>query len=285
MAMEARLALRQTQRLVMTPMLQQAIHLLQLSTIELQDLLQKELEENPLLEEAPPDDAPGPEGDGEGQGETAVETPRAEAAAETVAARGGSRSALRHLGDHLRAAGGAHSRPAGGARGNALRELRRDADLAGRPSGRADPPDGRRTGRSRRRGGDHREPGRRRLPARDGRGDRGEACPRAVGRRAGPEPRAGVRPDRRGGAGPPGVPPDPAPGPDARAGREPAGRRDPRPALRSAPALQVPGDRPGAQGGAGPGDRSGAGDRGARAQARAPVRARGDPRTWCRMCS
>ena len=33
MAMEARLTLRQTQRLVMTPMLQQAIQLLQLSTI------------------------------------------------------------------------------------------------------------------------------------------------------------------------------------------------------------------------------------------------------------
>ena len=60
MAMEARLALRQTQRLVMTPMLQQAIHLLQLSTLELQDLLQKELEENPLLEEAPPTTPPAP---------------------------------------------------------------------------------------------------------------------------------------------------------------------------------------------------------------------------------
>ncbi len=89
MAMEARLALRQTQRLVMTPMLQQAIHLLQLSTIELQDLLQKELEENPLLEEAPPDDSPGPEGDGEGQGETAIETPRVETAPEVVAPEAG----------------------------------------------------------------------------------------------------------------------------------------------------------------------------------------------------
>ena len=78
MAMEARLALRQTQRLVMTPMLQQAIHLLQLSTVELQELLQKELQENPLLEEAPPDEAPGPEGDGETQGEAAPDTPRAE---------------------------------------------------------------------------------------------------------------------------------------------------------------------------------------------------------------
>jgi RNA polymerase sigma-54 factor len=85
MAMEARLTLRQTQRLVMTPMLQQAIHLLQLSTVELQELLQKELQENPLLEEAPPDDAPGPDGDGEGQGETAVETPRAEVAPEASA--------------------------------------------------------------------------------------------------------------------------------------------------------------------------------------------------------
>jgi RNA polymerase sigma-54 factor len=78
MAMEARLALRQTQRLVMTPMLQQAIHLLQLSTVELQELLQKELQENPLLEEAPPDEAPGPEGDGETQGEAAPDAPRVE---------------------------------------------------------------------------------------------------------------------------------------------------------------------------------------------------------------
>lgn len=63
--MEARLALRQTQRLVMTPMLQQAIQLLQLSTLELQELLQKELTENPMLEEAPPDEAPTPESVGD----------------------------------------------------------------------------------------------------------------------------------------------------------------------------------------------------------------------------
>jgi RNA polymerase sigma-54 factor len=36
-------------------MLQQAIHLLQLSTVELHELVQKELEDNPLLEETPPD--------------------------------------------------------------------------------------------------------------------------------------------------------------------------------------------------------------------------------------
>ena len=87
MAMEARLSLRQTQRLVMTPMLQQAIQLLQLSTVELQELLQKELEENPLLEEAPPDEAPGPEGDG--QGEAVPEGPRAEAAPEMATSEAG----------------------------------------------------------------------------------------------------------------------------------------------------------------------------------------------------
>jgi RNA polymerase sigma-54 factor len=57
-----RLSLRQTQRLVMTPLLQQAIQLLQLSTLELQEVVQKELLENPLLEEVPPvegSEAPG----------------------------------------------------------------------------------------------------------------------------------------------------------------------------------------------------------------------------------
>lgn len=51
MAMEARLSLRQSQRVVMTPLLQQAIQLLQLSTLELQEVVNKELLENPLLEE------------------------------------------------------------------------------------------------------------------------------------------------------------------------------------------------------------------------------------------
>jgi len=46
-----RLSLRQTQRVVMTPLLQQAIQLLQLSTLELEQVVRKELEDNPLLEE------------------------------------------------------------------------------------------------------------------------------------------------------------------------------------------------------------------------------------------
>src|SRR5207247_5609150 len=61
MAMEARLSLRQSQRVVMTPLLQQASQLLQLSTLELQEVVQKELLENPLLEEMPVDGAETPE--------------------------------------------------------------------------------------------------------------------------------------------------------------------------------------------------------------------------------
>ena len=51
MAMEMRQQLKMTQQLVMTPQLQQAIKLLQLTRLELQDVVRQELEENPLLEE------------------------------------------------------------------------------------------------------------------------------------------------------------------------------------------------------------------------------------------
>ncbi len=50
MAMTQRLDLRQTQSLVMTPQLQQAIKLLQLSNLELAAYVEQELERNPLLE-------------------------------------------------------------------------------------------------------------------------------------------------------------------------------------------------------------------------------------------
>lgn len=50
MAMTPRLELRQGQALVMTPQLQQAIKLLQLSNVELQEFVESELERNPLLE-------------------------------------------------------------------------------------------------------------------------------------------------------------------------------------------------------------------------------------------
>jgi len=50
MAITARLEMRQGQQLVMTPQLQQAIRLLQLSNMELSAFVETELERNPLLE-------------------------------------------------------------------------------------------------------------------------------------------------------------------------------------------------------------------------------------------
>jgi RNA polymerase sigma-54 factor len=52
MAIEIKQQLRLSQQLVMTPQLQQAIKLLQLSRLELADLVQQEIQENPLLEES-----------------------------------------------------------------------------------------------------------------------------------------------------------------------------------------------------------------------------------------
>lgn len=53
--MKLRLDLRLSQKLIMTPQLQQAIKLLQLSRLELQQTLTQHLMENPLLEEVPAD--------------------------------------------------------------------------------------------------------------------------------------------------------------------------------------------------------------------------------------
>ena len=52
MALTPRLDQRQSQSLVMTPQLQQAIKLLQLSSFELNEFVEKELETNPMLERA-----------------------------------------------------------------------------------------------------------------------------------------------------------------------------------------------------------------------------------------
>ena len=50
------LKLKQSQSLVMTPQLQQAIKLLQLNNLELSNLINKELEENPFLEDQTSDE-------------------------------------------------------------------------------------------------------------------------------------------------------------------------------------------------------------------------------------
>ena len=70
-----RLELRQSQTLVMTPQLQQAIKLLQLSNLDLADYVEQELSQNPLLEvtEREPragDDAPEPVREVDGSAET-----------------------------------------------------------------------------------------------------------------------------------------------------------------------------------------------------------------------
>ena len=51
MALQHKMAMRAEQRLVMTAMLQQAIGLLPLSRMEMQQAVQQEMLENPLLEE------------------------------------------------------------------------------------------------------------------------------------------------------------------------------------------------------------------------------------------
>jgi RNA polymerase sigma-54 factor len=55
MALEQKLSIRMSQRLVMTPSLQQAIKLLQMSKLELVEEVQQELLENPTLEESQSD--------------------------------------------------------------------------------------------------------------------------------------------------------------------------------------------------------------------------------------
>lgn len=65
MALSARLELRQSQSLVMTPQLMQAIKLLQLSNMDLATYVEQELERNPLLERADEAAEPAEEPTGE----------------------------------------------------------------------------------------------------------------------------------------------------------------------------------------------------------------------------
>lgn len=61
MSLAPRLDIRQSQSLVMTPQLQQAIKLLALSNLEIEGFIAEEIEKNPLLEAAPGDAGDGPE--------------------------------------------------------------------------------------------------------------------------------------------------------------------------------------------------------------------------------
>jgi len=77
--MEARLELKLQQKLIMTPQLQQAIKLLQLSRLELVQSVSQELIENPVLEEVPSEesgeDPASEEGETAPETQTAAETP------------------------------------------------------------------------------------------------------------------------------------------------------------------------------------------------------------------
>lgn len=79
MALELKQYLRVSQQLVMTPQLQQAIKLLQLSRLELQAAVREELEKNPVLEE-------GTEGGGEEEAAPLMREGEAPAAAAETAA-------------------------------------------------------------------------------------------------------------------------------------------------------------------------------------------------------
>ncbi|MCB1783014.1 MAG: RNA polymerase factor sigma-54 [Alphaproteobacteria bacterium] len=68
-----KLDFRQSQQLVMTPQLQQAIKLLQLNNVELAEFIEEELEKNPLLEKADAEPDLGGTSDAEGGAEAPAE--------------------------------------------------------------------------------------------------------------------------------------------------------------------------------------------------------------------
>ncbi len=209
---QPRLDLRLTQRLVLTPSLQQAIKLLQYSRQELVQYIRQELLENPTLEElqaepigpapevppvatvaAEPDAAPSPDGDDESW------TRYLESYDESYEQRGGAEeapeyeSALSHaesLADHL------------------------EQQLSVAVSTRRGSPD---------RDGDRRQHRRRRLPAGGGRGDRDPPRGRRRGGPAGAAHRSGVRPAGGRGARRRRVPGHPARAARARPGGSPSG--------------------------------------------------------------
>src|SRR5271154_7599740 len=85
MAMELKQSLKLSQQLVMTPQLQQAIKLLQLSHMELVAQVQQEMEQNPLLEQ--PDETVEGDLSEKAPGEASLEAANAEVSPEELAAK------------------------------------------------------------------------------------------------------------------------------------------------------------------------------------------------------
>ena len=240
MALEQKLNLRLSQRLVMTPSLQQAIKLLQMSRLELQEVLTQEMVENPILEE---------------QEET-----RRPSASRRAARQRGRAAAARGRRDRRRRGEGA-----GLLRGDRLQLLLRGLPRLGlqpapvpgaargvlareRPDaarGPARAPDlaaldvGRRRRRARDRDVPHRQHRRGRVPAGLARGDPPGALRERGRRRGGARARAPLRPGGRRRLRPAGLPAAAARGPRR---RERADRDDhpralarvPEPAVRAA---------------------------------------------------
>ena len=80
MALQQRLHTKLVQKLILTPSLQQAIKLLPMSTLELTDMLNQEVVENPMLEEIQPDEALSADGTvpEKGEGDADVSAPKAD---------------------------------------------------------------------------------------------------------------------------------------------------------------------------------------------------------------
>jgi RNA polymerase sigma-54 factor len=87
-SISTQLHLKQQQKLVMTPMLQQALKILQMNTLELGELIEQELEENPILEEVAKQDEVPKEGESESEPEAEASAEEQAPAAELEAALG-----------------------------------------------------------------------------------------------------------------------------------------------------------------------------------------------------
>ncbi|HKH28832.1 MAG TPA: RNA polymerase sigma-54 factor, partial [Sphingomicrobium sp.] len=90
MALGPRLDIRQTQALVLTPQLTQAIRLLQLSNLELEAVIAEEMAKNPLLETASGEDEPAPAADAEVEIADSLEEPSAPGADELMVSSDGT---------------------------------------------------------------------------------------------------------------------------------------------------------------------------------------------------
>ena len=88
MVLQQRLSLKLAQRLVMTPALQQAIKLLQMTRLELEGVLNQEMVENPVLEDGSEEEDPEEAAPSDAGGETKAEV--ADAAGEEAASANGA---------------------------------------------------------------------------------------------------------------------------------------------------------------------------------------------------